>query len=285
MSLATLLDDFRAKVEPIIGITGLSNPSENIADPLVQVVIHALGGQAELERRLDLWSDRFDVRTAACNDLYLAAALVGEYPRSNQPSRVEIIFTGSTQTVPANASFRDQYLGVWTLESPVNISGGIGFGIARSAIGDFSVMPGELQLVSQIAGVNIATSGMMASIGSVTESCEQFRARLLSGNRRRIETDSGVLSKLLDVADSAKIINDAPECISPYSRTGFVVRGGDDSDIATIIRQYAPLNYARLAGNVSVNVAACETVRFIRPCPVGLEINYWGKTVADSDFI
>lgn len=283
MSLASLLADFRAKVEPVIGVTGLSNPSENIADPLVQIVMHALGGQAELEKRLTTFIAGFDIRTADCTQLIQAANLIGEQPRTAIPSKVEIILVGASGTlVPANTVFKDNYLGSWTLENPVTLSNGIGFGVAKSAVGSYQVAAGELSLAASIAGIQLATSGQMLSVGGTIESCEQFRARLLSGKNYLPDTDEGILQKLRSIATKAKLITDIPDCITPYDKVGFVVVGGSDQLVAETIRNYAPYNYSRLAGNTSVLID-CDTVRFIRPCPVGLQLQYWASSEVEDD--
>lgn len=283
MSLEALVADFRTKVEPIIGVTGLSNPSENIADPLVQIVMHALGGQAELEKRLTEFTAGFDVRTADCNQLEQAAALIGETRRTAIPSKVEIIFVGASGTlVPANITFKDSYLGVWTLENPVTLTNGLGFGVAKSAVGMYEVEAGELALAAPIAGIQLATSGQMLSIGGSVETCEQFRARLLAGKSYLPDTEEGILEQLSKVATKVKLIHDAPDCIAPYSKTGFVVVGGSDQVIAGTLQHYAPYNYTRLAGNTSVTIG-CEVVRFIRPCPVGLQLQYWASAEVDDD--
>ena len=283
MSLEALLADFRAKVEPIIGVTGLSNPAENIADPLVQIVMHALGGQAELEKRLTAFTAGFDVRTADCVQLEQAASLIGEARRTAIPSTVEIIFVGASGTlIPANTAFKDNYLGVWRLENPVTLINGLGFGVAKSTVGAYQVEAGELALASAIAGIQIATSGQMLSLGGAIETCEQFRARLLAGRSYLPDTEEGILEQLSKVATKVKLIHDAPDCIAPYSKTGFVVVGGSDQVIAETLQRYAPYNYTRLAGNTSITLG-CETVRFIRPCPVGLQLHYWATTEVEDD--
>jgi hypothetical protein len=284
LTLSELIADFRAKVEPIIGETGLSDPRENIADPLVQAVIHPLGGLAELWQRLEKFQDGFDIRTADCDCLEWAASLVGETKRTNQPTRASIVFTGSDGTViPANTEFQDGYAGSWNTESAIMIRNGFGFGVARSAVGNFEIAEGELSLTTPIAGVALATNIGIIEQGYLTESCEQFRGRLLS-QEKSIETEYGVLNQLKSITTKAWFINDAPDCISPVSNSGFVVIGGNDNEIAETIRQYAPMNYTRLAGGVQIDFN-CEPVRFIRPCPVGVQVQYWGDSVSDDDFI
>lgn len=179
-TLPDLIQEFRDKVEPAIGVTGLSNPSENISDPLVQIVMHHLGGLAELHKSLDDWKNGFDIRYVDCECLDTRAALMGEVRRTNQPTKVQIAFCGTNGTViPANTEFTDSLTTVWRLDSAVTIQDGIGFGVASSPNGNYTPSEHELDIQSDIEGVSKAANGAILQEGYIEESCEQFRTRLL----------------------------------------------------------------------------------------------------------
>lgn len=286
MTLAQLIALFRARVEPEMGgVSVLAEPEQNIADPFVQAVIHPLGGLAELYERLDNYIAGYDISTSSCDDLDRAAILIGEARRTTgKRTRVEIIAVGNAgASIPANTSFTDRYNGTWTLDAPLRIaSNGLGFGTASSIIGTFKPELNELK-ADLLLGVTLATNGAVLETGYTSESCEQFRQRLLS-QEPIIETELGVLSALNALGGWAKFINDAPLCVSPYSQNAFVVLGGTDSEAVEAIRSHAPLNYTKLAGDQQI-ILGCETVRFMRPEPVGVLIRYYGKQISDDVFI
>ena len=286
MSVIDKIAELESKIAPVLGATGLSDPANNIADPLVQIAAHAMGGQQAIEDKLTQFISGFDLSTASCDCLDIYAAYIGESKRANKPSIVSIIASGvEGSVIPKGLLLADNLGNDWTTTDAITISGGIGSGYAESPVGDYLVQPHELY-ANSIAGINAVTSGMMIESGYTIESCEQFRARLSSKTNKSPNTENGIIEKLNSIATSAKFIPDAPECISPYSRSAFVVEGGSDLEVAGLIAQYAPLNYTALAGDVSATVYDCETVRFMRPCYVGIQVQYWGTgEVDDSAFI
>lgn len=286
MSVIDKITDLESKIAPILGATCLSDPANNIADPLVQIAAHAMGGQQAIEDKLAQFISGFDLSTASCECLDIYAAYIGESKRANKASTTSVIASGAEGSIiPKGTKLVDNLGNDWTITSAITISGGIGSGHAESPVGDYLVQPHELS-GGFPAGISAITSGVMIESGYAIESCEQFRARLSGKANKSPNTESGIIEKLKSIATSAKFIPDAPECTSPYSRSAFVVEGGSDLEVAGLIAQYAPLNYTTLAGDVSATVYDCETVRFMRPCYVGIQIEYWGsKAVDDSEFI
>lgn len=269
------------------GSTALSDPANNISDPLVQIAIHALGGLCAVETALQEFKSGFNIATASCDCLTILATLIGETQLTNKPSSVSISATGTNNTIiPAGTTYSDNFANTWTLQDQITIINGWGWGVAFSAAGSYSVNTSELLIDTAIDNVN-TTNGQMIELGYLSEDCEVFRARLMSGGGASInETESGVIKRIESLGAKVSFIGDAPDCVSPFTNNAFVVNGGSDSDIANILMNYAPLNYTTLAGNVEYLVNDCETVRFLRPCPVGIEINYWGRSeIDDQEFI
>lgn len=286
-SFEQLILEIESKLSVQIGATGLSNIPENIADPLVQIVTHAVGGQAQLYKDLYDFMEGFNVSTASCETIDALASLIGESRNTNKKTSYSVVFFGTTDLViPSNTALKDNNGIDWSTLDPITIRNGLGSGVAISPIGFYSLSPSELFLPSPISGVSIATNVSLIEAGFSLENCEQFRARLMNNNHSCAETEQGVLDRLGASSDFAKVIYDAPDCISDDSHVAFVVRGGSDNDIGNIIANYAPFNFATLAGNTSVAISGCETVKFIRPCPVGIKLQYWSETdVSDSQFI
>lgn len=183
-TLDQLVAEFRNKVEPVIGITGLSNPAENISDPLVQIIINALAGHERLEMELSNILNDLDIRTVSCDRLETLASLIGATKRSNLASTVMIAASGSNgTTIPINTVLRDSLLQKWLITESFTIIDGLGFGMARcEKAGVFTVNPHELLLLNPIAGISSLTNGAMIKTGFILESCEQFRVRILSGD-------------------------------------------------------------------------------------------------------
>lgn len=291
MALSELLVDFESKLSGILGgATTLSNPSEHFDDPLVQVVLPLLAGQAEIDKKIDEKFNNFNIKEVSCDCLEVVASLAGYYRRNNKVTTVGIVIVGSNNTiVPTGTVLKDNLDQSWTTDYNVTIDCGIGFTTAHSmSFGYFPLLQGELVSDVDIPGVSKITNGFIIENGYVSETCEQFRSRILSGGDCVLESEENVFSKLLSVAKHAKVVNDYPLCdpAAPEGCKGraFVVRGGNDTLVAEIIRKYAPVNYASLVGNTTV-VIDCEPVKIARPCPVGIEIEYTAtEEIDDSAF-
>lgn len=285
MTLNDYIIDADSKLSVILGgSTALVDPNTHLPDPLEQILLIALAGQVSVEKAIVDKFGSFDIRVVDCECLDIVAARTGDFRRTNKQTKVGIVITGSNGTVlPANSGFNDSYGNSWYLESKITIVEGIGFGTALSSLaGEYSVAPNDLYLTTSVDGVTKATNSNIIELGYTTESCEQFRSRLINKKPCALETEATVINELLKEADFAKFISDYPDCDSNCLTSGFVVRGGDNNTIASIIRQYAPLNYMRLAGNVEINFPFCETVKFIRPCGVGIQIEYKSDDIIDD---
>ncbi|MDB4461453.1 baseplate J/gp47 family protein [bacterium] len=289
MTLDELLVDAETKLSGLLGgATALSNPSLYASDPFVQAILVALGGQADLDAKIESKFNNYDINTVSCNCIDTVASLVGETRHVNKPTTVSIVISGVNDiTLPANSQFTDSTGNTWILDSETTIENGIGFGEAiSSSSGEFNVVAGDLSLTNSVSGINIATNSGVIDLGFVEESCEQFRERLLTQNILAPETESSVLKLLEKEADFATFISDYPDCDGTGCLgKGFVLRGGDETTLANIIRDYSPLNYMTLAGNTSIPFDNCEDVKFIRPCGVGIQIKYTAsKEITDEEF-
>lgn len=285
MTLDQLFADAESKISVVLGgTTTLSNPSENWPDPLVQIIGVALAGQKIIDDKISSQFDYFNIKTADCACLDTIASLVGEYKRENKSTKVGIIITGvNGYTLPTNTLFFDQLGRSWRTSTLITITNGVGVGKAvSSSYGEFLVSPQDLYLQTTIPEVSVATNTHVIEYGYTIESCEQFRTRLLNKLISAPETELTVIEKLLVEADFVKFITDYPSCTDACYNSGFVIRGGNDTTLANIIRDYAPLNYMKLVGNTTVSFDNCEHVKFIRPCPVGIEINYYADNEIDQ---
>lgn len=289
-TLNNLLIDAESKLSVLLGgTTTLSNPSENSNDPLVQIMLTALAGQVKLDEKILNRLYQLDIRTIDCECLEIVASLVGEFKRSNKQTSAGLVVIGTNGTsIPANSQFKDNLGNIWFNEKEIIVENKIAFGkVLSTNFYNLNLSNNELYLVSAIEGISIATNTFILEQGYSEETCEQFRNRLLNKSVQSFETETSVIYELLKKAKFAKFINDYPDCDNidnPCLKSGFVVRGGDDTEIASIIRNYAPINYINLGGNTSISFD-CETVKFIRPCPVGIMIQYTGsKELTSSDF-
>ena len=288
MTLDQLFANAESKISTILGgTTTLSNPSENWPDPLVQTIGVALAGQQLIDEKINNVFNYYNIANANCACLDTIASLVGEYKRTNKSSKVGVVITGvDGYILPQNTTFLDDLGRSWKTDSKIIINSSVGIGTASSmTYGEFLVDSGKLYLQSPIAEVNIATNTQMLEYGYILESCEQFRNRLLNKFTNAPETELTVLNRLGNEANFVKFISDYPDCNGSCTGSGFVIRGGDDTVLANIIKDYAPLNYMRLVGNTIINLPNCEYVKIIRPCPVGIEINYYATNeIANSEF-
>lgn len=289
-TLDQLLIDAENKLSTILGgATTLSNPSENSNDPLVQIMLTSLAGQVKLDEKIINRLYDIDIRTIDCECLNIIANLIGEFKRTNKKTTIGLIIIGTTGSIlPANSQFKDSMGNIWYNELPITIENKIAFGKAVSTTyNSFNIENNDLYLTTPIEGISIATNTFILEQGYSEETCEQFRNRLLTKSLKSFETEDTIIYELLKHADFAKFISDYPDCNNldnPCLKSGFVIRGGDDTTIANIIRNYAPLNYVTLGGNVNINYG-CETIKFIRPCPVGIMIKYTGaKQLSNSEF-
>lgn len=270
MTLDELLVDAETKLSALLGgATALSNPSLYASDPFVQAVLVALGGQADLDAKIEAKFNSYNINTVSCECIDAVASLMGETRHVNKPTTVSIVISGvDGLTRPANTQFTDSTGNTWILDNDITIENGIGFGQAiSSSSGEFNVAAGDLYLTNDVSGINIATNSGVVELGFVEESCEQFRERLLTENILAPETESTVIKMLEAESDYVKFINDYPDCDGTGCLgKGFVIRGGNAVIQADIIRDYAPLNYTTLSGNLSIPYDNCEDVKIIRPC-------------------
>ena len=277
MSLNQYIIDTEAQLNSLFGgATTLSNVNEHIDDPFTQSIVVPLAGLVEIEKKIASKFENFDIREVDCSCLDIVASMVGYTRRTNKKTTVQMFITGSNGTeVPTFTLLTDDNNQTWQTDYIAQIDCGVGFTTASSVSnGYFPIKNGELKLITSIDGVDKITNGVVLEQGYLEESCEQFRNRILSNDSCIPETEDNVINQLLTVATHAKFVNDYPDCNSDGCvGRGFVVRGGSDFEIASIIRRYAPINYASLIGNISQTID-CEQINFIRPCPVGLDIEY-----------
>lgn len=269
------------------GATTLSDPTNNQADPMVQIALNALGGLCEVEAAIEEFKNGFNINAASCACLTILATLIGEEQRTNKRSTVAIVATGANGTViPTGTVYEDSYTAEWSLTTQITIKNGFGWGVAQSEIGPHVATKSDLTLQDDITGVS-TTNGDMLSYGYTVEDCDQFRARLKSAGGLSVQdTELTVIERLESLGTTARFITDAPDCVDGSSSHAFVVNGGDEASVAQMIMSYAPLNYTTLAGDVSYVVNSCETVKFMRPSPVGIEIEYYSKApIDDSVFV
>lgn len=284
MNLDQLFADAESKISTIAGgATTLSDPSENWPDPFVQSTGIVLAGQYELDKKIDTKWDSVDIRKVDCECLEVVAARTGDFKRTNKASKTCVFVTGISGTIlPANSVFVDNFSRTWLLESEIAIENCVGFGtVVSSSAGDFDLSAGELSLQTPVTGIEQATNTCIIERGYEAENCEQFRTRLLNKTVPSIETENTLMTQLALESDFVKTIGDYPDCDTGCTGFGFVIRGGDSTTIANIIRQYAPVNYMNLAGNTQVDFDNCEYVKFIRPCPVAIQLQYTGKEELD----
>lgn len=293
MTVQAKLSSLETRLSSVLGgATTVSNPAENASDPLVQLALAHAIGLHELETMFQKSSTLLDIRTSPCADLDKIGLMLG-VPRNTNAitSKTLIVISGVSDTTVNSLPMVDSKGVTWSLQSPVKIIDGFGVGIAVSPQGKYVVDTGELVLTGTVGGVTAIRNYQMVEVGYLQEDCDSYRARLMGKSTFPLlhssSTGEDLLESLRAISDYAYFIDNAPACISPVTSLGIVVRGGDDQDIADIIRKLSPFNYLRLAGNTSVAFdSTCDSVRFIRPYPAAVDIQYWSKnTVDDATFV
>ena len=289
MSVSTIIADLEAKLSALYGQpTVLSDLPNNSSDILAQIALHYAGGLNSLDEAITALKSKLDIRTTPCECIDAVAANFG-YVRDTTGSTTQyaISFTGIDGTViNSGTSFTDNIGVVWTLTSDLTISNNFAFGTVESPIGSYSIGSGELVINSPYSGVTFYQNGMLLREGHTSQTCEQFRDSILNPVSIGDNPDD-LIDALNNISNGASIVTDLPDCLLDGcgSGIGIVVNGGDDQTIADLIRTLSPFNYARLLGNTSVSYG-CEEVKFIRPYPVGIIINYWAASdIPDQDFI
>ena len=289
MSVSTIIADLEAKLAALYGQpTTLSDLPNNASDILVQIALHYAGGLDNLSNAITDLKTKLDIRYTPCECIDAVAANFG-YVRDATGSTTQyaISFTGIDGTViNSGTSFTDNLGVVWTLVDDLTISNNFAFGIVESPVGSYTVSSGELVINAPYAGVTFYQNGMLLREGHVLQTCEQFRDSILNPSSVG-DNETDLIAALNAISNSASLVTDLPDCFLDgcSSGMGIVVNGGDDQAIADIIRTLSEFNYANLVGNTSV-AFGCESINFIRPYPVGVQIQYWGpEDVPDQDFI
>lgn len=289
MSVSTHIAALEAKLAALYGQpTVLSDLPNNSSDILAQLALHYAGALSLTEDAITNLKTKLDIRTTPCECIDAVAANLGHVrDTTGSSAQYAISFTGIDGTViNAGTPFTDNIGLIWTLVDSLTISNNFAFGKVESPIGNYVLNDGELVINSPYAGVNFYQSGMLLRSGHVSQTCEQFRESILNPSNVG-DNPTDLITELNAISNGASIATDLPDCLLDGcgSGIGIVVNGGDDQEIADLIRTLSPFNYTRLLGNTSVEYA-CEEIKFIRPYPVGIRIQYWAANVIpDQDFI
>lgn len=289
MSVASIIADLEGKLVAsltddngnVIGQpTVLSDLPNNSGSGLAQIALHYAAALDKLERECS--GDSLPtINKATCAELQIIAQWLGIQTNPTSSKAFVVMQGVNGTTIPLNTIFRDNYGYHWKTSSAVKINNGFAVAEVASPTGAYKVSSGELTHVG-ISGVTGFTNTPNHETGFNGSSCDELRKLIAAPNKDK-NTEKNLIESLTNVSNGAKLITELPPCLG--DGIGIVVNGGDDTAIANIIRQLAPINYARLKGNTVVTFG-CEVVKFIRPCPVGVMFEYHADVdIPNDDFV
>lgn len=287
MTIESELALIESKLQSALGeSTVLSDPENNAASPLTQLGLYLATMGNDTKQRLDNLKKVLNLKTLPCDLLDQIAPLIGFQRQVSgiQPKQLIVFYADYGFVLPSGTEMIDGLGRSWFVDNDYPSYNGLGHGYAKGSINYTSVQPNELSLASHLSAIKEITNVIEVNAGSPSESCEDFRKRLL--NEKPVpETESFLFSKVRKFANDVKLTKEIPDCIEGVGDLGIVVNGGDDNDVANAILESAPVNVAKIRGNEQVAIG-CNNVRFIRPCPVGVIFKYWAsKEIDNQSFI
>lgn len=217
--------------------------------------------------------------TAEDVNLDRLARFAGVTRKQPQKEQVQLLFSGTNSTVipvdyiiqtPSGIQFKTKeskiISGVTSVESEA-----VNYGVAsRVGVDQLS------EFATPVSGIDSVTNATASSGGSELESDADLRARAIDNIniyrrntgivefiKRQIKNDANVISCEIVENDS----NVESNGMSPHSMH-FIIDGGSDAYIASLIRQYKPAGI-KLIGNILVSVdngnGGLDSIYFSRP--------------------
>lgn len=275
-----LIQAIAPQVDALLGNNPLLDPVANQSNNLVKLLTIAMGGQAELEQRIEAIKFLSQARYLDGEQLDLLAAGKCLTRSECTTSKALLVVSGEDCAVlQAQSQLTDSLGRAWSVTEDITLSGNgsacaFGVGVVEATVcGCWNLKEGELAFDnSNTPNIYSATNSVMLEKGGDLESDDSLRNRLMNtGPLHLIQgTSDSLKSALLQLSG----VNFARTLQGEFcGQTGsmVVVHGGLDADICQAILNNGVLACS-LIGNVECNSSCFSGVRFQRPCPVFIDI-------------